>query len=85
MKQMLQVLRELKQAGQLAEVVANFDKAEGVNRGRIQAALRATDLRGKPDAYKIFMADEAMRLELSGVEPEGRTAIERALLSNKDD
>jgi hypothetical protein len=81
MQQMLDALGELKQSDQLNLLIQNFDKAEGVNRGRIWVAIRVTVLRGKPDALKILMADDA--LELSGIEPEGRQVIERILRTNK--
>jgi hypothetical protein len=85
MKQMLQALNALKQSGRLAQLDANFDRAEGVNRGRIRVAIRATQYRGTSDAYAIFVSDEALRSDLAGVEPEGQAAIQRVLLQNRDD
>jgi hypothetical protein len=84
MQQMLAALYSLRRAGKLDSIYRNFDKARGVNRDRILLAIKVTYVRGSSEAFKIFMASDDNSIQLSGIEPEGRKAIEHVLLTNKD-
>jgi predicted nucleic acid-binding protein len=79
MLQMLDALAQLRGTSQLVELSANFEEAQGVDRARIRVAIRAAQLRGVSQALAIFLMDDQNRLDLSGLEPEGRRAIEQAL------
>jgi predicted nucleic acid-binding protein len=84
MEMMLKILKRLRAEKQLDALSAKSGSAEGVHRARIVLAIRATYLRGAPEALSSFMSDQSNIVELAGIESEGQAAIKRVLATNRD-